>query len=61
MTLEKAEACALAMTKPQKARVLRRFERAESAGLPGPTAFILAVLQERAAIYANLPPCNSRR
>jgi hypothetical protein len=56
MTSAKACAYALAMTKPQQARVLRRFERAGRAGWPPEKAFILAVLQERAAIYSNLPP-----
>lgn len=60
MTLHEANIIAHAMTKPQRARVLRRFDRAGHAGLPPETAFISAVLQERAAILANLPPRDPR-
>jgi hypothetical protein len=58
MTLTKAREQAFAMTKPQQDRILRRFDRAGRAGLQPTAAFILAVMQERAAIYANFPPHN---
>jgi hypothetical protein len=56
LTLTKARFHALTMTKPQLNRVVRRFDRAGRAGMTPTNAFILAVIQERAAIYANHPP-----
>lgn len=59
-TFDKAKSYAAAMTDAQLTRVVRRFDRAEKAGHPPMTAYILAVLQERAAIFANLPPRDPR-